>query len=98
MGIFLGYSDLVKKDTAEAVDHFMMALHYNPYSEDALTSLLDVFLENMEEEGRGERVYGLLAQMYDFEKEEDREMVMECALKAGFIQLCNEITIQETEK
>lgn len=98
VGIFLGYSDLVKKDTAEAVDHFMMALHYNPYSEDALTSLLDVFLENMEEEGRGERVYGLLAQMYDFEKEEDREMVMECALKAGFIQLCNEITIQETEK
>lgn len=97
VGIFLGYSDVVKKEPAQAIDHFMMALHYNPYSEDALTGLLEVFMENMEEEGRGQKVYGLLAQMYDFEKEKDREMVMECALEAGFIQLCNEITIQEAE-
>lgn len=98
VGVFLGYSDLVRGDIAEAVDHFMMTLHYNPYSEDALTSLLDVFMENMEEDGRGQKVYGLLSQMYDFEKEKDREMVIESALKVGFIQLCNEITIQETEK
>lgn len=97
VGIFLGYSDVVKKEPAQAIDHFMMALHYNPYFEDALTGLLEVFMENMEEEGRGQKVYGLLAQMYDFEKEKDREMVMECALEAGFIQLCNEITIQEAE-
>ena len=98
VGIFLGYSDLVKGDTAEAIDHFMMALHYAPYSKDALTALLELFMENMEEEGRGQRVYGLLSQMYDFEKEEVREMVMSCAFEAGFVQLCNEITIQETEK
>lgn len=97
VGVFLGYSDLVKGDPAGAIDHFMMALHYDPYSEDALTALLDVFMENMEEEGRGQKVYGLLSQMYDFEKEKDREMVTECALGAGFVQLCNEITIQETE-
>ena len=97
VGVILGYSDLVKGDPAAAIDHFMMALHYNLYSEDALVSLLDVFMENMEEEERGQKVYELLSQMYDFEKEKDREMVMECALEAGFIQLCNEITIQEAE-
>lgn len=97
VGIFLGYSDVVKKEPAQAIDHFMMALHYNPYSEDALTALLEVFMENMEEEGRGQKVYGLLSQMYDFGQEKDREMVTECALEAGFIQLCNEITIQEAE-
>lgn len=98
VGIFLGYSDLVKKDTAGAIDHLMMALHYNPYSKDALSTLLDVFMENMEEEDRGQKVYGLLSQMYDLDKDEDREMIIECALDRGFIQLCNEITIQETEK
>ncbi len=97
VGVILGYSDLVKGDPAAAINHFMMALHYNLYSEDALASLLDVFMENMEEEERGQKVYELLSQMYDFEKEKDREMVMECALEAGFIQLCNEITIQEAE-
>lgn len=98
VGIFLGYSSQVRKEMAEAVDHFMMALHYNPYSKDALAALLELFMEEVEEAGRGQKVYGLLTQMYDLEKEEDRELVMECALDVGFVQLCNEITIQETEK
>lgn len=98
VGLFLGYSDRVRGDISEAVDHFMMALHYAPYSKDALSALLDLFMENMEEEDRGKKVYGLLAQMYDLEREQDREMIIECALEAGFVQLCNEITIQETEK
>lgn len=97
-GIFLGYCDMVKKNIPGAIDHFMMALHYAPHSEEALTSLLELFMENMEEEGRGKKVYELLAQMYDFDKEEDKEMVMECALEAGFVQLCSEIIIRETEK
>lgn len=50
VGIFLGYSDLIRNQKAEAIDHFMMALHYNPYSKDALCALLDIFLEDMEEE------------------------------------------------
>lgn len=29
VGIFLGYSDLIRNQKAEAIDHFMMALHYN---------------------------------------------------------------------
>ena len=97
-GIVLGYCDLVRKNIPEALDHFMMALHYDPYSEDALSSLLELFMENMEEEGKGRKVYELLSQMYDFDKETDKEMVMECALEVGFVQLCNEIVIRETEK
>lgn len=97
VGIFLGYSDVMKGDIPEAIDHFMMALHYNLYSKDALISLLELFMENMEESDRGQKVYELLSQMYDFSKEEDREIVTDCGLEAGFIQLCNEITIREIE-
>ncbi len=98
VGIFMGYSSLLRKETSEAVDHFMMALHYAPYSKDALTALLELFMEEMEEDGRGEKVYGLLSQMYDLDKDEEREFLIECALKAGFVQLCNEITIKQIEK
>lgn len=98
VGIFLGYSDITRKQMPEAIEHLMMALHYNPYSKDALTTLLSVFMENMEEENRSQRVYEFLAQMYDFEKEEDKEMVIGCALEAGFVQLCSEITLREIEK
>lgn len=98
VGIFLGYSDIVKHQIPEAIDHLMMALHYNPYSKDALSTLLDIFLENMEEENRSQKVYELLSKMYDFEKEKDKEMVIDCALETGFVQLCSEITIHETEK
>ena len=89
VGIFLGYSDIVRNQIPEAIDHLMMALHYNPYSKDALTTLLDVFMENMEQENRSQKVYGLLSQMYDFDKEEDKKMVIDCALEAGFVQLCS---------
>ena len=98
VGIFLGYSDIVRNQIPEAIDHLMMALHYNPYSKDALTTLLDVFMENMEEENRSQKVYGLLSQMYDFDKEEDKKMVIDCALEAGFVQLCSEITFHQIEK
>lgn len=98
VGVFLGYSSQVRKEPSEAVDHFMMALHYAPYSKDALTALLELFMEEMEEDGRGEKVYGLLSQMYDLDKDEEREFLIECALEAGFIQLCNEITIKQIEK
>lgn len=98
VGIFLGYSDIVRNQISEAIDHLMMALHYNPYSKDALCTLLDVFMENMEEENRSQKVYDLLSKMYDFDKEEDKEMVVDCALETGFVQLCSEITIHETEK
>lgn len=98
VGIFLGYSDIVRDQISEAIDHLMMALHYNPYSKDALCTLLDVFMENMEEENRSQKVYDLLSKMYDFDKEEDKEMVIDCALETGFVQLCSEITIHETEK
>ena len=98
VGIFLGYSDLIRNQKAEAIDHFMMALHYNPYSNDALCSLLDIFLEDMEEKDRGSRVYEFLSKMYDFNELKDKDMVMDCALEVGFAQLCSEITIQETEK
>lgn len=98
VGIFLGYSDIARKQMPEAIDHLMMALHYNPYSKDALITLLNVFMENMEEENRSQKVYEFLAQMYDFEKEEDKEMVIDCALEAGFVQLCSEITLREIEK
>lgn len=97
VGIFLGYSDVVRGDNSEAISHFMMSLHYNLYSKDALTSLLELFMEHMEEADRGQKVYELLSQMYDFSKEEDKEIVTDCALEAGFIQLCNEITIREIE-
>lgn len=98
VGIFLGYSDIIRKQIPEAIDHLMMALHYNPYSKDALCTLLDVFIENMEEENRSQKVYDFLSKMYDFEKEEDKEMVIDCALEVGFVQLCSEITIHEIEK
>lgn len=98
VGIFLGYADIVKNQIPEAIDHLMMALHYNPYSKDALSTLLDVFLENMEEENRSQKVYDLLSKMYDFDKEDDKEMVIDCALETGFVQLCSEVTIRETEK
>lgn len=98
VGIFLGYSDIVRNQIPEAIDHLMMALHYNPYSKDALTTLLDVFMENMEEENRSQKVYGLLSQMYDFDKEEDKKIVIDCALEAGFVQLCSEITLHQIEK
>jgi hypothetical protein len=98
VGIFLGYSDLIRNQKAEAIDHFMMALHYNPYSKDALCALLDIFLEDMEEEDRGSKVYEFLSKMYDFKEAKDKDMVMDCALEVGFVQLCSEITIQETEK
>ena len=98
VGIFLGYSDLIRNQKAEAIDHFMMALHYNPYSNDALCSLLDIFLEDMEEKDRGSKVYEFLSKMYDFNKDKDKDMVMDCALEVGFVQLCSEITIRETEK
>jgi len=98
VGIFLGYSDLIRNQKAEAIDHFMMALHYNLYSKDALCSLLDIFLEDMEEKDRGSRVYEFLSKMYDFNELKDKDMVMDCALEVGFAQLCSEITIQETEK
>lgn len=98
VGIFLGYSDIVRDQISEAIDHLMMALHYSPYSKDALCTLLDVFMENMEEENRSQKVYDLLSKMYDFDKEEDKEMVIDCALETGFVQLCSEITIHETEK
>ena len=98
VGIFLGYSDIIRSQKAEAIDHFMMALHYNPYSNDALCSLLDIFLEDMEEEGRGSKVYEFLSKMYNFDEPRDRDMVMDCALEAGFVQLCSEISIRETEK
>lgn len=98
VGIFLGYSDLIRNQKAEAIDHFMMALHYNPYSNDALCSLLDIFLEDMEEKDRGRKVYEFLSKMYDFNEAKDKDMVMDCALEVGFVQLCSEITIRETEK
>ncbi len=98
VGIFLGYSDIVKNQMPEAIDHLMMALHYNPYSKDALCTLLDIFLEDMPEENRSQKVYDLLSKMYDFDKEEDKDMVIDCALETGFVQLCSEITIHETEK
>ncbi len=98
VGIFLGYSDVIRNQKSEAIDHFMMALHYNPYSSDALCSLLDIFLEDMEEEGRGSKVYEFLSKMYNFDEPRDRDMVMDCALEAGFVQLCSEISIRETEK
>lgn len=98
VGIFLGYSDLIRNQKAEAIDHFMMALHYNPYSNDALCSLLDIFLEDMEEKDRGSKVYEFLSKMYDFNEAKDKDMVMDCALEVGFVQLCSEITIRETEK
>lgn len=98
VGIFLGYSDIIRNQKAEAIDHFMMALHYNPYSNDALCSLLDIFQEDMKELDRGKKVYEFLSKMYDFNESRDRNMVMDCALEAGFVQLCSEITIRETEK
>ena len=98
IGIFLGYCDIIRNQMPEAIDHLMMALHYNPYSKDALSTLLDVFMENMEEENKSQKVYELLSKMYDFDKEEDREMVIDCALDVGFVQLCSEITIHQTEK
>lgn len=98
VGIFLGYSDLIRNQTLQAIDHFMMALHYNPYSKDALCSLLDIFLEDMEEKDQGRKVYEFLSQMYDFNDSKNKDMVMDCALETGFIQLCSEITIRETEK
>lgn len=98
VGIFLGYSDIVRNQKAEAIDHFMMALHYNPYSSDALCSLLDIFLEDMKELDRGRKVYEFLSKMYDFNEPRDRDMVMDCALEVGFVQLCSEITIRETQK
>lgn len=98
VGIFLGYSDLIRNQKAEAIDHFMMALHYNLYSNDALCSLLDIFLEDMEEKDRGSKVYEFLSKMYDFNEPKDKDMVMDCALEVGFVQLCSEITIRETEK
>lgn len=97
VGIFLGYSDLVRKNPSEAINHFMMALHYNPYSKDALCALLEVFMENMEEEGRGTKVYDFLSQMYDFSQEQDKKMVSDCALESSFVQLFNEITLHEME-
>lgn len=98
VGIFLGYSDLIRNQKAEAIDHFMMALHYNLYSNDALCSLLDIFLEDMDEKDRGSKVYEFLSKMYDFNEPKDKDMVMDCALEVGFVQLCSEITIRETEK
>lgn len=98
IGIFLGYIDIIRNQTSQAIDHFMMALHYNPYSKDALCSLLDIFLEDMKEEARGRTVYEFLTKMYDFSNPRDKDMVMDCALETGFVQLCSEITIQETEK
>lgn len=98
VGIFLGYIDIIGNQTPQAIDHFMMALHYNPYSKDALCSLLDIFLEDMKEEDRGAKVYEFLSKMYDFTDSRDKDMVMDCALETGFVQLCSEITIQETEK
>lgn len=98
VGIFLGYTDIIRDQTSEAIDHFMMALHYNLYSKDALCSLLDIFLEDMNQEDRGRQVYEFLSKMYDFSNPKDKDMVMDCALETGFVQLCSEITIQETEK
>lgn len=97
VGIVLGYSDLARADASEAINHFMMALHYNPYSKDGLCALLELFMENMEEEGRGAKVYDLLSQMYDFSQKEDRQMVLDCALETDFMQLFNEIIGRQIE-
>lgn len=53
---------------------------------------------DMKELDRGRKVYEFLSKMYDFNEPRDRDMVMDCALEVGFVQLCSEITIRETEK